>query len=41
MDYDYSENQKEIDELIFYFYAEKFNLTNDLKNKLDTEYSIY
>ncbi|MFX1425892.1 MAG: class I SAM-dependent DNA methyltransferase [Promethearchaeota archaeon] len=41
IEYDYSEEQKEIDELVFHFYAEKFNLSHDLKKKLDREYSIY
>ena len=39
--YDYSEEQKKIDGLVFQFYAEKFNLSSDLKNKLDKKYSIY
>jgi hypothetical protein len=39
--YDYKKEQKIIDDLIFDFYAEKFNFSNDLKKKLDENYSIY
>jgi hypothetical protein len=37
----YIKEQKVIDDLIFGFYAEKFNLPNALKKKLDDKYSIY
>ncbi len=33
--------QKELDKLVFSFHAEKFNLSQSLKKKLDQEYSIY
>ncbi|MFX1420118.1 MAG: Eco57I restriction-modification methylase domain-containing protein [Promethearchaeota archaeon] len=39
--YDYTKVQKEIDDIIFGFYAKKFKLTNELKKKLDDRYSIY
>ncbi|MFX1240176.1 MAG: class I SAM-dependent DNA methyltransferase [Promethearchaeota archaeon] len=41
LNYDYSKEQKFIDEIIFNFYAEKFNFPSSLKKKLDKEYSIY
>ncbi|MFW9970513.1 MAG: class I SAM-dependent DNA methyltransferase [Candidatus Odinarchaeota archaeon] len=41
LNYDCSEEQKIIDDLVFTFYAEKFKLTNNLKQKLDAKYSIY
>ena len=40
-DYDYSEEQKRIDAIIFNFYSEIFNFTSELKKKLDKEYSVY
>jgi hypothetical protein len=39
--YDYTEEQIAIDNIIFDFYASKFNLPNELKKKLDNKYSIY
>ncbi len=33
--------QKELDTIVFSFYAEEFNLSESLKKKLDQEYSIY
>ena len=39
--YDYSKNQKEIDNIIFNFYKEKFNFSDKLKSKLDDKFSIY
>ncbi|MFX1315104.1 MAG: N-6 DNA methylase [Promethearchaeota archaeon] len=39
--YDFSLNQKEIDEIIFNFYKSKFNFSDKLKLKLNLEYSIY
>ena len=39
--YDYSEEQKAIDNIVFNFYAEKFNFPKKLKKKLDEKYSIY
>ncbi|MBY9006988.1 MAG: N-6 DNA methylase [Candidatus Lokiarchaeota archaeon] len=40
-DYDYSNDQKQIDNLIYKYYSKKFNFPNSLKEKLDSEYSIY
>jgi len=37
----YINEQKVIDDLIFNFYARKFNLSDNLKEKLDMKYSIY
>jgi hypothetical protein len=39
--YDYSKEQKEIDDAIFKFYSKKFKLTDELKKKLDENYAIY
>ncbi|MFX0104561.1 MAG: class I SAM-dependent DNA methyltransferase, partial [Candidatus Hodarchaeota archaeon] len=39
--YDYIKEQKDIDDIIFNFYAKKFTLTNNLKKFLDNNYSIY
>ena len=39
--YDYIKEQKVIDDVIFSFYAQKFKFPNNLKQKLDNEYSIY
>ncbi|MFX1375419.1 MAG: Eco57I restriction-modification methylase domain-containing protein [Promethearchaeota archaeon] len=41
LSYDYSKEQKIIDDLIFHFYAEKFKLPIVLKKELDSKYSIY
>ena len=38
--YDYTSEQKIIDELIFNFYAKKFNFPKELKKKLDENFSI-
>ena len=39
--YDYTENQKKIDDLIFNLYSSRFNFPVSLKKKLDKEFSIY
>lgn len=39
--YDFVQEQKDLDETIFSFYAENFNFPQSLKEKLDQEYSIY
>lgn len=41
LDYDYLQEQKEIDELVFEFYSRKFNFPLELKEKLDTSFSDY
>lgn len=41
LDYDYSELQKEIDNLVFNFYADKFGFPDSLKQKLDEKFSLY
>ena len=41
LEYDYSKEQKVIDDTVFDFYAKKFNLPNKLKKELDKKYSIY
>ncbi len=41
LNYDYIMEQKEIDEIIFNFYKNRFNFSEQLKNNLDNEYSIY
>jgi len=40
-DYDYTDDQKKIDNLIFHLYSNKCNLPLSLKKKLDKEFSIY
>ena len=40
-DYDYSEEQKKIDSIIFDFYSDIFDFPLKLKEKLDIEYSVY
>ena len=40
LDYDYNPEQKLIDTVIFNFYAERFNLSEEFKKKLDESYSI-
>jgi hypothetical protein len=40
-DCEINKEQQRIDSLIFSFYANKFNFSDQLKNKLDQEYSIY
>lgn len=39
--YNYVEEQKEIDNLVFNYYQEKFNFPEKLKEKLDKKHSIY
>jgi len=39
--YDYIEEQRRIDTLIFNFYAQEFGLPHSLKQKIDNKYSIY
>jgi hypothetical protein len=41
LNYDYIMEQKEIDETIFNFYKSRFNFSDQLKNMLDKDYSIY
>ena len=41
LDYDYSLEQRKIDNIIFEFYANKFTFPNELKKKLDKKFSIY
>ena len=41
INYDYIQEQKLIDNIIFEFYTKKFNLPKSLKKLLDNEYSIY
>lgn len=41
LNYDYSKQQKAIDDLVFNSYAEKFKFSRILKKKLDDNYSIY
>ncbi|MHA1509591.1 MAG: Eco57I restriction-modification methylase domain-containing protein [Promethearchaeota archaeon] len=39
--YDYIEEQRKIDTLIFNFYAQEFGLPHGIKQKIDSVYSIY
>jgi len=41
LEYDYMDDQKMIDELIFKFHSEKFHFTERIKKKVDKYYSIY
>ena len=41
IDYDYTEDQRLIDDLIYNYHAKKFNLKDRLKRKIDEYYSIY
>jgi len=41
LNYDFVEEQKEIDKLLFNYYSEQFNFTEKLKEKLDKTFSIY
>ncbi|TFF63524.1 MAG: hypothetical protein EU521_01350, partial [Promethearchaeota archaeon] len=41
LNYDFIEEQKEIDKLLFNYYSEQFNFTEKLKEKLDKTFSIY
>ncbi|MFW9940236.1 MAG: Eco57I restriction-modification methylase domain-containing protein [Candidatus Thorarchaeota archaeon] len=40
-DYDYTDHQRKIDDLIFDLYSNKYNIPLSLKKKLDKEFSIY
>ncbi len=41
LSYDYTEEQKSIDNIIFEFYAKRFNLSQNLRKNLDENYAIY
>ena len=41
LDYNFIEEQKRIDDIIYNFYGKKFNFPHELKKKLDNYYSIY
>lgn len=41
LNYDYIMEQKEIDDIIFNFYKNRFNLSDKLRTKLDNDYAIY
>jgi len=41
LSYDYSEEQKSIDNIIFEFYTKRFNLSLNLRKNLDENYAIY
>ncbi|MCK4383421.1 MAG: hypothetical protein KAW66_09025, partial [Candidatus Lokiarchaeota archaeon] len=41
LSYDYTEEQKSIDNIIFEFYAKRFNLSQNLRKILDENYAIY
>ena len=41
LNYDYFQEQKQIDDIIYEFYDNKFNFPRALKTKLDTEFAIY
>ncbi len=41
LNYDYKNEQKEIDRIIYDFYSEKFQFPDILKRKLDSKFSIY
>ena len=41
LSYDYTEEQKSIDNLIFEYYAKKFNLSKNLRKNIDKNYAIY
>jgi len=41
LSYDYTEEQKSIDSIIFEFYTKRFNLSQNLKKNLDENYAIY
>ena len=41
LQFDFVSEQKVIDEVIFNFYAKKFNFSLNLKKKLDEKFSIY
>jgi hypothetical protein len=41
LSYDYTEEQKSLDNIIFEFYAKRFNLSQNLRKNLDENYAIY
>ena len=41
LSYDYTEEQKIIDNIIFEFYAKRFNLSQNLRKNVDENYAIY
>jgi len=41
LSYDYTEEQKSIDSIIFEYYTKRFNLSQNLKKNLDENYAIY
>jgi len=41
LSYDYTEEQKSIDNIIFEYYAKKLNLSQNLRKNLDENYAIY
>jgi len=41
LSYDYTEEQKSIDNIIFEFYTKRFNLSQNLRKILDENYAIY
>jgi hypothetical protein len=41
LSYDYSEEQKSIDSIIFEFYTKRFNLSQNLRKNLNENYAIY
>ena len=41
LSYDYTREQKSIDDIIFNFYAVRFNFSSKLKKKLEENYAIY
>jgi len=41
LSYDYTEEQKSIDNIIFEFHAKRFNLSQNLRKNLDENYAIY
>jgi len=41
LSYDYMEEQKSIDSIIFEFYTRRFNLSQNLRKNLDENYAIY
>ena len=41
LSYDYTEEQKLIDNIIFEFYAKRFNLSQNLRKNIDENYAIY
>ena len=41
LSYDYTEEQKSIDSIVFEFYTRRFNLSQNLRKNLDENYAIY